>query len=352
MNRYSLKDISKMSGISVPTISRYLNGQSVKPSTEQKIKKVLETSGYTPNAAARFMKGSSTGIIGLILPEIAHHFFSIIAEGVISEARNNHQLVILGSSYGTLENEARTINRFSSSILDGLIYIPIAKAENIPEIEKFRDLPLVVAARRNLIADIPHVYHDGEKGGYLATKYLISLGRTRIAFIASFWEAPCKKEDLLLFVADKNNYQFSSLERFKGYLKALKEADLPFDPSLVYLTNYDFVDGEKVAKELIEGFTGCDGIIAMTHTVAEGLSFQLGNQGIRVPNDISIVVFESEMVHSEYYTYINLHLFEMGQIAVRLLNKKINRQPVSDICLDVNLIIQKSTVAKRKKRIT
>ena len=93
------------------------------------------------------MKGQRTGVIGLILPEISHPFFAMIAEGAIAEARENDQLILISSSKGSRENEKVAVEQFSRSVIDGLIYIPVSHPENIPSIESFRNIPLVVAGR-------------------------------------------------------------------------------------------------------------------------------------------------------------------------------------------------------------
>ena len=348
---YSIKDIAKLSGVSTATLSRYFNGQTIRKSNEEKVKRILEETGYRPSIAARFMKGSSSGVIGLIVPEMNHPFFSMIAEGIIQEARKNGQLVLCGSSEGSVEIEQKVIDRFSQSILDGLIYIPVAKAKNIPALESFRNLPLVITARRDIIQGIPHIYHDGEKGGYLATKYLIQLGREKIGFIASFWDAPCSNEDLLEFAKNPDSYTFSSIERFRGYLKALQEANIPYDPELVVVTGYGHQNGVAAASSLIGRFSNCNGIIAMTHAVANGFSSQVKKQGYKIPEDISIIIFDANENKADYtFTSIELHLVKMGEDSVRGLNMLIQGKSAADICLDVELCVRDSTAILREEQ--
>jgi len=347
---YSIKDISRLSGVSIATLSRYFNGQSIRKSNEDKIKEVLKETGYRPSIAARFMKGSSSGVIGLIVPEINHPFFSMIAEGIMQEARKNGQLVLCGSSEGSLEVEHQVIDRFSQSILDGLIYIPVAKAENIPALTSFRNLPLVITARRNIIPGVPHVYHDGEKGGYLSTRYLIQLGRRRIGFIASFWDPPCSNKELRSFSEQSASYTFSSIDRFRGYLKALQEENIPYDPDLVVVTGYGHQSGVDATASLIGRFTQCNGIIAMTQAVANGCTSQLKRQGYTIPQDISIILFDANESKADYtFTSIELHLHEMGQESIRKLNSLIQGERAEDTCLDVELCVRDTTVLLHKE---
>ena len=341
----SIKDISRLSGVSIATLSRFFNGQSVRPSNEAKIQKILKETGYRPSIAARFIKGHNSGVIGLIVPEITHPFFALIAEGVMREARNQGKLVLLGSSEGSMEIEKQIIDRFSQSILDGLIYIPVAKAENIPALKSFRNLPLVVTARKGIIPGVPHVYHDGEGGGYLATKHLISLGRHRIAFIASFWDVPCTNTELLANHKKSFMHSFSSIERFKGYLKALEEAGIPYNPNLVVVTGYGHMHGVDAASELKGRFVDCNGVVTMTQAVANGFTAQAKRLGYRVPEDISVVLFDANESKADYtFTYIELHLIRMGQESVRTLNELIEGREAQDTCLDVELRVRETSV--------
>ncbi|MGI5172798.1 LacI family DNA-binding transcriptional regulator [Treponema sp. OMZ 840] len=348
-NIYSIRDIAQLSGVSIATLSRYFNGQSVRKANQEKISAVLEKTNYRPNIAARFMKGRSTGLIGLILPEITHPFFATITEGVIEEARKNKQLVLCGSSAGSLEVEKQVIDQFSQSILDGLIYIPIATAENIPAIENFRNLPLVVAGRKGILPGVTHVFHDGEKGGYLSTKYLLQLGRKRIGFIASFWDPPCTNTELFNFMKKPASRTFSSIDRFRGYIKALKEANIPYSPDLVAVTGYTHESGINAATAFINRLTDCNGVIAMTQAVANGCAAHFKSQGYSVPEDISIILFDSHEKRTDYsYTNIELHLFKMGQESVKALNAQIAGEKPQDLCLDVALCIHGSTTLLHK----
>lgn len=347
---YSIKDIARLSGVSIATLSRYFNGQSIRKNNEEKVRKVLEETGYRPSIAARFMKGSSSGVIGLIVPEINHPFFSIIAEGIMQEARKNGQLVLCGSSEGSVEIERQVIDRFSQSILDGLIYIPVAKAESIPALESFRNLPLVITARRNIIPGVPHVYHDGEKGGYLSTRYLIQLGRRRIGFIASFWDAPCSNQELLAFSKQPASYTFSSVERFKGYLKALQEYGVPYDPELVVVSGYTHQSGVDAASTLIGRFSNCNGIIAMTHAVANGCASQLRRQGHKIPEDVSMIIFDASESKADYtFSSVELHLMKMGEVSVKELNMLMQGKGAGDVCLDVELCVRDTTSVLRSE---
>lgn len=349
---YSIKDIAKLSGVSTATLSRYFNGQAIKASTEEKIKKVLTETDYRPNRAARFIQGRGSGIFGLIVPEITHPFFSLIAEGVMRRARQQSKLILCGSSEGSINVEKQIISDFSQSVLDGLIYIPVAHTENIPDLKQFKNLPIVIAARRDIIEGVPHIYHDSVQGGYLATKHLLKLGRENIAYIASFWEVPCTNTELYESVHNPVMSSLSSIDRFRGYIKALDEYGIPYRPELVVTTGYGYEDGVEAASLLHGRFTNCNGVVAMTQTVANGFAHQTRKLGYSIPKNISIVIFDSKEQKLDYsYTYVELDLVNMGEHAVDSLIDLTQEKPVTNTIIPVELVVREtsSTFLKRNK---
>jgi LacI family transcriptional regulator len=137
---------------------------------------------------------------------------------------------------------------------------------------------------------------------------------------------------------------FSSIDRFKGYVRALKEAGIPYDPDLVVVTGYGHKSGIDAASSLIGRFSGCNGIIAMTQAVANGCASQFKRQGYTIPQDISIILFDANESKADYtFTSIELHLIEMGRKSVKALNGLIEGKPVESVCLDVELCVRDTT---------
>jgi len=348
-DRVTIKDIAAASGLSIASISRYLNGLYVRPDTAEKIEHVLKGMDYSPNVAAKYMKGHKTGTVGLILPEISHPFFSLIAEGAIAEARKNDQLLLISSTEGSRENEGIAVDQFARSILDGLIYIPVSNPADLPAIERFKNLPLVVAGRVGIFPGVPHIHSDGEKGGYIATKYLIGLGRRNIGFMGSFWEAPCTTDKLRDAIRTPNSGSFSTISRFKGYLRALEEAAIPFDPDKIVICGYGYRNGFDAAKELLARAKEVDGLLAMTAMVAGGGMEAFRSQGLSIPGDVSIIVFDdSEIVNLTVprLTSVQLSLRRMGIEAIRCLNRLMDGESCEDIVIDVSLRIGETTTIK------
>ncbi len=349
----TLIDVAKYAGVSIATVSRYLNGVRVRPELAAKVADAVEKFDYRLNPAARLIKGQKSETIGLILPELDHPYFATLLEGAAGQARELGQSILIGSCHGKHEVEDQIIDQFAHNILDGLIYTPVAKSVNLIETEAFRDLPVVIAARGpRVYPELPHVYQDTQGGGYLSTKYLLSLGHRKIAFFSSFWEPKFTERDMLEMLETPGTGVYSSLYRFSGYLKALEEFGVAYDPNLVIICNYGFEDGKDAAKQLLSRMIEFDSIVTASDYVACGVIDILGAQGISVPNDVSVMGYgnlELGKIIKPQLSTIHQNMFELGKIAVRTLYDVINNKEVENTLLDVELIVRDSTSKKERE---
>lgn len=343
----TMKDVAEEAGVSVSTVSRVINGK-LKENKEMidNVWKTVEKLNYRPNPAARFMKGQSTGTIGVLLPDISDPFFANIAAGAISRAGENNNNIIISSSNDSLEGEKKSLEHLSRSILDGLIYCPVVRREYLEEIKYFRDTPIVIAGRRDIIANTPHVYVDNIKGGYISTRYLLRLKRKNICFVGGFWSIPAKRDDLILVSNSKESGFFTSSDRFRGYLEALEEEGIEFDPTLVFISGKDHKSGYETAKRIIESGRELDAILAPNDLVASGIIQFLTEQKITVPQEISVIGYDDSLfapITSPTLTSVNQNSKEIGRKSVDLMMELLDDKKAEDVVIDVSLSIRKST---------
>lgn len=343
----TMKDVADYANVSVSTVSRVINGK-LKENNDMvdKVWEAVYRLNYRPNPAARFMKGQAAGTIGLLLPDISNPFFTSIAAGAISRAQEQGNSIIVSSSDGSIEQENRSLELLSRSVLDGLIYCPIARNESFEKIEYFKNIPVVISYRRDIIPDIPHVYVDNVKGGYLATKYLLRLKRKNICFIAGFWDMPCPDTNLVDMINSPEAGFYTSLDRFQGYLNAIKEEDIAYDPALVFISEYSHDSGYATAKRLIESSREVDAILAPNDLVASGIIKFLDQQEISVPSEISVIGYDDSVLASisqPSLTSVNQNSQEVGRRSVDLMMQLLNNETCEDLVIDVNLSIRQST---------
>lgn len=343
----TMKDVAEYADVSVSTVSRVVNGKLSEDN--EMVERVWEAVGklnYRPNPAARFMKGQATGTIGLLLPDISQPFFTGLASGAITRAQENNNNIIISSSNGCFDQEKKSLEHLSRSVLDGLIYCPIARNKSFEEIEYFKNIPVVIAYRRDIVSDIPHVYMDNIKGGYIATKYLLKLNRRNICFVAGFWDMPSEDADLIQMSNSCEAGFHTSLDRFQGYLKALEEEGIEYDPSMTFISGYDHKSGYAIGKKIIGSGVKPDGILAPNDLSASGIIKYLNQQSISVPEDISVIGYDDSILASiiePTLTSVSQNPEEVGKKSVDLMLELLKGNKAQDLIIDVDLSIRNST---------
>ncbi|MFK7747636.1 MAG: LacI family DNA-binding transcriptional regulator [Kordia sp.] len=338
MKPVTLKDIAETLGISITTVSKALKGYpDVSKKTRALVKELAETLNYKPNAFAVNLRTEESKTIGLIIPEIVHHFFSSVIKGIISQAEKKGYLVIILQSNESYALEKKQLDLLVSKRVDGIL---ISLANGTADFKHITDIidqgkPIVMFDKIAKIVKCSKVIIDDRKAAYIATQHLIDTGCKRIAH----FRGPLLPQN--------------AIDRFLGYKKALLDNNMIYDPSLVYLfDDMTFEVGEMFAKKILSEHTDVDGIFVNTDLVAIGAITEFNRQGVKIPEDISIVGFSNWFMSSAItpsLTTINQPGFEMGKIAFKQLFKELKaKKKKKDIVpkiieLETNLVKRNST---------
>ena len=316
MKPTTLKEIAYQLGLSVPTVSKALKDYpDVSKKTKGLVKELAKTLNYTPNAFAVNLRTKESKTIGLIIPEIVHHFFSNVIKGIISQAEKKGYLVIILQSNESYDLEKKQVELLLRQQVDGVI---ISIANETADFTHLNDIininkPLIMFDKIAKIVPCSKVIIDDRKAAYDATKHLIDIGCKRIAH----FRGPLLPQN--------------SIDRFLGYKKALLDHNMQYDSSLVYICecgDNSFQEGETNAKKILKDHNNVDGIFINTDLVAIGALTEFIRQGIKIPEQISIVGFSNwfmSSVISPSLTTINQPGFEMGKIAFKQLFKEIKK---------------------------
>ena len=340
MKQITLKQIAEHLNISITTVSKALKDYpDVSPKTKALVKELAKTLNYKPNTFAVNLRTKESKTIGLIIPVIVHHFFSSVIKGIISQAEKKGYLVIILQSNESYELEKKQIDLLMSQRVDGILISLANSTADFSHLKEViaQDKPLVMFDKIAKIVKCSKVIIDDRKAAYLATQHLIDTGCKRIAHFRGA-------------LLPQN-----SIDRFLGYKKALLDNNFPYDPSLVYICecgDMSFEEGKKNAQELLKDHNDVDGIFINTDLVAIGAMTEFYKQGVKIPEDISIVGFSNwfmSSVISPTLTTIDQPGYKMGKAAFKQLLKEINKRkknkPVvfKEIVLDTALIKREST---------
>lgn len=340
MKPVTLKQIAEQLNISVTTVSKALKDYSdISPKTKVLVKEFAKTLNYKPNTFAVNLRTKESKTIGLIIPVIVHHFFSNVIRGIISQAEKKGYLVIILQSNESYELEKKQIDLLMSQRVDGILISLANGTANFSHLNEViaQDKPLVMFDKIAKIVKCSKIIIDDRKAAYIATQHLIDTGCKRIAHFRGA-------------LLPQN-----SIDRFLGYKKALLDNDMPYDPSLVYICecgDMSFEEGKKNAQQLLKDHKDVDGIFINTDLVAIGAMTEFNKQGVKVPEDISIVGFSNwfmSSVISTTLTTIDQPGYEMGRAAFKQLYKEMKQlkknKPVvyKEIVLETTLVKREST---------
>ena len=271
----TIKDVARLAGVSVSTISKYMNGGNVLEENAEAIRKAIAQLDYRVNPFARSLKTQKSKAIGVLLPEMTPPFFGSVVMSLDRTLREHgyHTLIsCYSSSYG-LERE--NLQFLLGNGIDGLIYAP----ENISA-EEFHDLtancsiPTVQIDRMVQGVSSDTVLVDNADAAYKAVSHLLDQGHKRVATI----------------IGPKGVY--SAMERLVGYLRALSDRGILYDDSLVINGPYEFATGYRAMETLLGLPDPPTAIFTTNYDFTIALVTAARERGINIPEELDIFGFD------------------------------------------------------------
>ncbi|MCA2001904.1 MAG: LacI family transcriptional regulator [Chloroflexi bacterium] len=331
-SRPTLRDVAKKAGVSHQTVSRVINGKAdVLPETRALVEAAIEEMGYRPNAIARSMARGQTHTLACISPNLTDFTFASVIEGAEIEARQ-HKYFMLSSSASDPEAFRELLDELvGHRRVDGLIIInPYAdrRFEYIP-----KDFPLVFVGVSAHEKNICSVSLDDEKVAYEATRHLLELGHADIALVTGPMEEDC------------------SQDRAEGYRRALNEAGIPFDKTMVFEGDWSATSGRDALFSFIEQGRAPTAVFAQNDRMALGVMSAAREAGIKVPSQLSVIGVD-DMPLSSYFdpplTTMRQDIPRIGREATRMLLEIVQHKTTQtcDMKLPAELVIRQSTSRK------
>ncbi|MBC7343843.1 MAG: LacI family DNA-binding transcriptional regulator [Clostridia bacterium] len=333
MKRVTLKDVAREAGVSINTVSRALNDRGeISPETKERVLKVAAKLGYKPNKLARGLRSGKTGVVGVIVGDIANPYFSMLVRGIERTARQFDYSVILQGTDEDYDREEEAIEIALAEQVDGILITPTQKGTDTVEELVASGTPFVLMSRYFKDLDTDYVVMDDRRGGFLATEHLIQRGHRRIAIL----NGP-------LHIS-------SAIERYEGYLEAFKSYGLEPDKALVAEGCLTVEDGYRAALRLLDGPERPTAVFAFSDFVAFGVLRAANELDLRVPDDLAVVGFDDTFFGAcvrPSLTTVGGSPEEIGQRASELLFEILAQdsvdKSVNKIRLPVRLVVRNST---------
>ena len=274
----TMKDIARELGISVATVSRALkDSPRISEERRRMIQQYAREHNFYPNvlgAALRHARVTPSKVIGVIVPEITHYYFSSILTGIEEAAMARGYYIMMALSNEQYEREARICDMFHRLKLCGVVVSQAKDTKNYDHFQKLLDsnIPIVFYDRICTGVNASRVVVDDYMGALNAVNYLIETGCRRIAF----YGGPTQLE--------------ISKNRFNGYKDALLKAGLPYDEKMTRICD-NRQDAVLITPDLFDGDSYPDAFFAVNDDTAIGILYTVKRMGLRVPEDISICGF-------------------------------------------------------------
>jgi len=329
--KITITDIAKATGLSISTISRVLNEKSkeyrISKQTEQKVIATVKRLNYVPNYFAANLKSGKSKTVALIVPSFSNPFYTSIVSELNVEIRKLGYTTIITETDENADIEKLELQQMTSRNIEGIIIVPCRDQSDY--IKKLYDqgLPIVCIDRYFENLDVPYVSVDNYDGAYTATKHLIENGHSNIVCIQGI--------------------QVSATTRLRvmGFEDAMQE---------VGLKNYSIVgddftsqNGYLETKLLLNQKILPTAIFTLSNTIALGCLKAFKEQGLRVPEDISIITFDDQ-AFMDYFetplTCIAQPVSDISKIAIKFLFARINniKENTNQVLLKPEIKFKKS----------
>lgn len=333
----TIRDVAQRAGVSTSTVSHVINGtRFVSPELAERVRTAMAELRYQPNAVARSLRRKETLTLGMVVPDNANPFFAMMARAVEDTCYRQGYSLILTNSEDDLERELANINVLVAKQVDGLILAAVGLSSR--DLQRvLRQVPTVVVDRELSGIQADMLLVDNFDGGYQATRHLIALGHRRIGCITG------------------PSVTTPSAERVIGYRRALSEAGLPYDETLVVRGDFQFAGGYEGARALLTLPEPPTAIFACNDLMAVGAIAAAAALGRRVPDDLSVVGFDDTILASYVtpaLTTVAQPIADIGRLATEMVLQRVqapNDPPVRRV-LPTRLVVRQSTRAVDDER--
>ncbi len=308
VRRTTMAQVARLAGVSSATVSFVVNddpkAQKLTAATREKVHEAVRILGYRPNHAARGLRTRRTQTLAFITDHIATTpFVNSTTRGVMEYAWSQGQLLTIFATANDPARVAATVEMVLSRQFDGVIFtVDYTRPVIVPP--ALAELPTVLL---NCYSDggLTTVLPAERNGARDATSVLIGVGHRRIAFINGLAST------------------YAAKQRRLGYQQALREAQLPYDRSLVRVGTYETDSGYQHALDLLDSAAPPTAILCASDRMAVGVYYAAFQRGLSIPGDLSVMGFDDQLDLVQYaappMTSVHLPHYEMGVEAARLL---------------------------------
>lgn len=308
----TISDVAKEAKVAASTISKYMNGGSVREKNKEAIEKAIHKLDYHPNTAARGLRSSRTYTIGLITDTLENQYFAKITGRIEKSLKERGYTVFFCCHRNSPEKARKAVETLVGKQVDGILIISIVGAEDCIRIAREAKIPIISLDREVQGETVDYVMSNSASGVYEAIEYLIRKGHERIGIITGR-----SSTNPGLLVAE---------DRYRGYLRAMEDYNIQIEKELISDGDFSFESGYKCMVELWNKKERPTAIFVCNYNMCLGAITAIHNLKIKIPDELSFATFddlEFSVMSRPGLTSVRQKIDEISKSAIELILKRI-----------------------------
>ncbi|MCY4071880.1 MAG: LacI family DNA-binding transcriptional regulator [Chloroflexi bacterium] len=328
----NIRDVAQRAGVAPITVSRVINDTGyVSDELRQRVEQAISDLNYVPNRLGPSMRSKRSHTVGLVVADITNPFWTTVVRGVEDAAYKAGYHLFLCNSDESVYKEREYVELLLSRQVDGFLIVPAETQFDVLELIQKQGKAIVLLDRYVRTRSIDIVRGDSDGAGYLLTRHLLDLQHRDIAML------------------NGPRLASTAVERAKGYRRAMNEAGFLDRSERILWGEYTQESGYYQTLEALQWRPRPTALIAANNFIALGIVRVLDNFGLRIPEDISLVVFDDlpvEVNLRPFFTSADQPAYEMGFLAANTLFERLGgdrSSELKDIVLPFKFTVRSSS---------
>ena len=314
----TIKDVAKLAGVSTATISKYINGISVKEQNRVRIKEAIKILDFKVNSMARGLKTNKTMTVGVLIPSLENIFATSIVSHIEHILLQNGYSTIICNYHQDIRLENIKFDFLMGKNIDGLIIMPLGLTEDRIQNAVENEIPIVLIDRptQNKVCDV--VLVDNMNASYNAVEQLVIRGNKEIGIICG------------------PMHIYTAQERLKGYMRIHEDYGMPVDDKNIKLGDYEIQSGYDLMKEFLILEHPIDAVLVTNYEMTIGAIMAVNEMNVKIPDDLSFIGFDNQQlakVIKPNLTVVVQPIKQIGECAADIILKRLKGDKTNYPCM-------------------
>ncbi len=308
----TIKDVARETNLAISTISKYMNGGNVRPENQKLIEETIRKLGYRPNDNARGLRNARTYTIGVLIDSLGSQYFAKITQMIEKILKKEGYSILVCCHKDNAAAAKKAVEFLVAKQVDGIIIEPVAGEDDYAAPVNYNKIPVVAIDRALGHVQCDRVMSNSAFGAYQATEYLIQNGHKRIGIISG--------------TSEKNPGLLAAKERFRGYLRAMEDYELPLQEEYIMQGDFKFESGYQCMQKLWKLKNRPTAVFVSNYNMCLGAMTAVHNMKISIPEEISFLTFddlEFSVISSPALTAIRQPMEKIAEKAVEFILQRI-----------------------------